>query len=90
MNINIDCIASGIAFDAPTAAYTTHEMESLIGVEITDLGGQLDEHHVGVFITCGYDGRKVFLTSRAARELSNILLSFTDMLDAGATSSERN
>lgn len=90
MNINIDCIASGIVFDAPTAAYTTQEMESLIGVEITDLGGQLDEHHVGVFITQGFEGRKVLLTSSAARELSDILLSFADLLDAGATSSERN
>lgn len=81
---------SGTAFDAPTACYTTPEPESLVGVEITDLGGRLTGPHIGVFITCGSEGRKVFLAADAARELASALLSIADRLEAGAISAETN
>ena len=81
---------AGTAFDAPTACYTTAEPESLVGVEITDLGGRLDGPHIGVFITCEREGRKVFLAADDARGLASALLSMADRLDAGAISAETN
>lgn len=81
---------AGTAFDAPTACYTTVEPESLVGVEITDLGGQLSGPHVSVFITCEREGRKVFLAADEARGLASTLLSMADRLDAGAISAETN
>ena len=81
---------AGTAFDAPTACYTTAEPESLVGVEITDLGGRLAASHVSVFITCEREGRKVFLAADDARGLASALLSMADRLDAGAISAETN
>lgn len=90
MTNDLNCSVSGRAFDAPTACYTTSEPESLVGVEITDLNGRLEQPHVGVFITCAEEGRKVFLRAEAARDLAGVLISMADLLDAGATSTEAN
>ena len=79
---------TGRAFDAPTACYTTPEPESLVGVEITDLGGALQMPRVAAFITCGVEGRKVFLTADQARGFADVLVSMADRLDAGASSAE--
>lgn len=78
----------GTAFDAPTACYTVPEPESLVGVEITDMSGKLQMPHVAAFITCGEEGRKVFLTADQARGFADVLLAMADRLDAGAASAE--
>ena len=85
---DITTLVTGTAFDAPTACYTTPEQESLVGVEITDLGGKLPVPHVAAFITCGEEGRKVFLTADQARGFADVLISMADRLDAGAASAE--
>ena len=81
---------AGTAFDAPTACYRTSEPESLVGVEITDMAGQLEGAHVGVFITCGNEGRKVLLKADAARGLADVLMAMAVRIDAGATTAETN
>lgn len=77
--------AIGRAWDAPSACYNVEEPESLIGVEITDLDGRLNGHMIGVFITCGSEGRKVFLTADQVRDLASSLTTFAILLDGGAT-----
>lgn len=81
---------AGTAFDAPTASYRTSEAESLIGIEITDMAGRFDTARVGVFITSGNEGRKVFLSANEARDLASVLITMAGRIDAGATTAETN
>lgn len=85
MNI-ITTEVTGTAFDGSTASYTVEEPESLVGVEITDLGGKLQRPHVAAFITCGREGSKIFLTADQARGFAEVLTAMADRLDAGAAS----
>lgn len=83
MSVRTECSAK--VWDKPTALFNVENEESVVGIEITDLGGRLPESLVAVFVVCYTDGAKVFLDAETARSVAAQLLSAADQLDAGAT-----
>lgn len=83
MSIRIECSAK--VWDRATALFNVNSEESVVGIEITDLGGRLPQATVAIFVVCYTDGAKVFLDAETARAVATQLLSAADQLDAGAT-----
>lgn len=76
---------SAKVWDRPTALFNVEGEESVVGIEITDLGGRLPQPMVAVFVVCMTDGTKVFLDAETARMVAAQILNAADHLDAGAT-----
>lgn len=83
MSVRTECKAK--VWDKPTALFNVENEESVVGVEITDLGGRLPQATVAIFVVCYTDGAKVFLDAETARSVAAQLLSAADQMDAGAT-----
>ncbi|WP_066112425.1 MULTISPECIES: hypothetical protein [unclassified Blastomonas] len=83
MSVTTECSAK--VWDRPTAGFYVEREESVVGIEITDLGGRLVEPMLAIFVVCNTDGTKVFLDAETARMVAAQILNAADHLDAGAT-----